>query len=65
MALEPAIAEVLAALRADPDCLVARMSGSGATCFGLFPSRRGGSRERPETIRVARPGWWTVPTSAC
>lgn len=32
----PAIAEVLAAIRALPGCLLARMSGSGATCFGLF-----------------------------
>ncbi|MEO3471443.1 4-(cytidine 5'-diphospho)-2-C-methyl-D-erythritol kinase [Roseomonas sp. CAU 1739] len=32
----PAIAEVLAALRALPGCLLARMSGSGATCFAVF-----------------------------
>lgn len=32
----PVIGEVLAALRATPGCLLARMSGSGATCFGLF-----------------------------
>ncbi len=36
MALCPAIATVLDWLRAQPDCLLARMSGSGATCFGLF-----------------------------
>jgi 4-diphosphocytidyl-2-C-methyl-D-erythritol kinase len=34
--LRPVIAEVLAALRAAPGCRLARMSGSGATCFGLF-----------------------------
>lgn len=32
----PAIAAVLHWLRAQPGCLLARMSGSGATCFGLF-----------------------------
>jgi 4-diphosphocytidyl-2-C-methyl-D-erythritol kinase len=32
----PPIAEVLVALRSLPGCLLARMSGSGATCFGLF-----------------------------
>jgi 4-diphosphocytidyl-2-C-methyl-D-erythritol kinase len=32
----PVVAEVLAALRTLPGCLLARMSGSGATCFGLF-----------------------------
>jgi 4-diphosphocytidyl-2-C-methyl-D-erythritol kinase len=37
IALCPAIAEVLAAIAAQPHCLLARMSGSGATCFGLFP----------------------------
>lgn len=34
--LVPAIGETLAALRALPGCRVARMSGSGATCFALF-----------------------------
>ena len=34
--LRPVIGEVLAALEATPGCLLARMSGSGATCFGLF-----------------------------
>lgn len=34
----PAVASVLAALRALPGCRLARMSGSGATCFGLFDS---------------------------
>ena len=38
MALCPAIAPVLDWLRAKPGCLLARMSGSGATCFGLFAS---------------------------
>ena len=36
IALCPAVAEVLAALRGLPGCLLARMSGSGATCFGIF-----------------------------
>ncbi|MDP3415157.1 4-(cytidine 5'-diphospho)-2-C-methyl-D-erythritol kinase [Falsiroseomonas sp.] len=34
----PDVAAVLAALAAQPGCLLVRMSGSGATCFGLFPS---------------------------
>jgi len=36
IALCPPVAAVLAALRELPGCLLARMSGSGATCFGLF-----------------------------
>ncbi len=51
----PAIAEVLAALRARPGCLLARMSGSGATCFGLF-AEAGGARAAAADLR--RPGWW-------
>lgn len=36
IALEPSIATVLGALRSVETCRIARMSGSGATCFGLF-----------------------------
>src|SRR5882724_6861569 len=36
ISLQPVIADVLSALRAFPACRLARMSGSGATCFGLF-----------------------------
>ena len=36
IALCPPIAQVLTALRAQPGCRLARMSGSGATCFALF-----------------------------
>ena len=38
IALMPAIADLLAALRALPGARLARMSGSGATCFALFSS---------------------------
>lgn len=34
--IAPTIGRVLSALRNDPNCLLARMSGSGATCFALF-----------------------------
>lgn len=36
--LEPRIDQVLARIAATEDCLLARMSGSGATCFGLYAS---------------------------
>ncbi|MCB1493833.1 MAG: 4-(cytidine 5'-diphospho)-2-C-methyl-D-erythritol kinase [Rhodobiaceae bacterium] len=36
MTIAPAIAPLLSALREDANCLFARMTGSGATCFGLF-----------------------------
>ncbi len=55
IALRPAIAEVLATIAAVPGCRLARMSGSGATCFGLFDD--GAAAERAAR-RLARPGWW-------
>ncbi|GAB0112794.1 4-(cytidine 5'-diphospho)-2-C-methyl-D-erythritol kinase [Acidisoma sp. C75] len=51
----PAIAAVLAAIRAAPGCLLARMSGSGATCFGLFPSR---AAAEAAAAGLRPPGWW-------
>ncbi|MDA3889425.1 MAG: 4-(cytidine 5'-diphospho)-2-C-methyl-D-erythritol kinase, partial [Allgaiera sp.] len=52
-----AVGRVLGALAALPDCLLARMSGSGATCFGLFAT--GQAAEAAATrLRAAQPGWW-------
>jgi 4-diphosphocytidyl-2-C-methyl-D-erythritol kinase len=53
--LVPGIGEALDVLRSKPDCLLARMSGSGATCFGLFRSPMA-AREAARTIE--RCGWW-------
>ena len=47
MALAPEIAGALAWLRARPGCLLARMSGSGATCFGLFATAARRDRLEP------------------
>jgi len=55
VALAPAIAEALAVLSALPGCLLARMSGSGATCFGLFADP---ARAEAAAAGLARPGWW-------
>ncbi|MBN9562172.1 MAG: 4-(cytidine 5'-diphospho)-2-C-methyl-D-erythritol kinase [Alphaproteobacteria bacterium] len=52
----PVIGDVLAALRAAPGCLLARMSGSGATCFGLFADPDGAARV---ARALRRPGWWS------
>ncbi len=51
----PAISTVLAALRGDPACLLARMSGSGATCFGLYEKPAGAEHA---AASLSRPGWW-------
>lgn len=57
--LLPAIKPVLAALEQSPGCLLARLSGSGPTCFGLFAD--GVSAERAAAgIAAARPRGWTA-----
>jgi len=57
-ALVPAIGDVLAALAG---ARVARMSGSGATCFGLYDSQ--GARDAAAArIAAGNPGWWLLPT---
>lgn len=60
--LSPAIAEALALLRSLPECRLARMSGSGATVFGLFDDCRAAARGR-RAIAAARPAWWARATS--
>jgi 4-diphosphocytidyl-2-C-methyl-D-erythritol kinase len=61
IALHPAIAQALAALRALPGCRLARMSGSGASCFGLFDSNRTAAAAA-RALRLKRPQWWIRPT---
>jgi len=61
IALEPAIAEVLASLRAAAGCRLARMSGSGATCFALFSSAAD-SASAGKSLRIKFPDWWIVET---
>lgn len=55
IALAPVIGEVLSALRATPGMLLARMSGSGATCFALFADAPSAAAA---AASLARPGWW-------
>ena len=62
IALAPAIAEVLAALRILPSCRLARMSGSGATCFALFPSAAQ-SAAAAKILRAKFPQWWIAETT--
>ena len=52
----PAIASALSALQGEPGCLLARMSGSGATCFGLFDNPAAAERA---AAGVSRSGWWS------
>lgn len=57
MRIEPVIGEVLEALRESAGVKLARMSGSGATCFAIYgvPAEAHAAAER---IRRDHPGWW-------
>lgn len=55
--IAPAIGHVLGALRSDQKCLMARMSGSGATCFALFASDEHAAEAGRDLAR-SHPDWW-------
>jgi len=55
--LAPDIREVLATLRDTAGCMLARMSGSGATCFGLY-ALEAAAQAAARRIAATRPGWW-------
>jgi 4-diphosphocytidyl-2-C-methyl-D-erythritol kinase len=59
--LAPVIVDVLAVLSAAKGSRLARMSGSGATCFALFENRRHAARAA-RAIRRDHRGWWVKPT---
>jgi 4-diphosphocytidyl-2-C-methyl-D-erythritol kinase len=61
ISLQPVIADVLAALGKLPGCRLARMSGSGATCFGLFDSHRTAAAAA-RTLRARHSAWWVRST---
>jgi 4-diphosphocytidyl-2-C-methyl-D-erythritol kinase len=61
IALQPSIADVLTALRALPGCTLARMSGSGATCFGLF-SKLDEAVVAEQALSTRQPTWWVKAT---
>ena len=57
----PAIGDVLSALRAANGIRLARMSGSGATCFGLFADAAAAQAAAAQIGRD-HPRWWVQPT---
>jgi 4-diphosphocytidyl-2-C-methyl-D-erythritol kinase len=59
--LVPVIGEVIDELSGQAGVVLARMSGSGATCFALFENER--RRDKAAAvIAAARPGWWCLAT---
>jgi 4-diphosphocytidyl-2-C-methyl-D-erythritol kinase len=61
VALYPVIGDVLGALRALP-CTLARMSGSGATCFALFNSFATATMAAT-ALKKHHPDWWIRETT--
>jgi 4-diphosphocytidyl-2-C-methyl-D-erythritol kinase len=61
--LAPEIAEALDAIRATQGCLLARMSGSGSGCFGIY-RERGEADSAAARLRAARPAWWVTAAEA-
>lgn len=60
--LSPVIADVLQAIAREPGTRVARMSGSGATCFGLYASEDAAAAAA-RGISLSRPDWWVQAAS--
>jgi 4-diphosphocytidyl-2-C-methyl-D-erythritol kinase len=59
--IEPTIAETLAALEDSDRCLLARLCGSGPTCYGIFPDARA-ANAAAESLSRAHPSWWVCAT---
>jgi 4-diphosphocytidyl-2-C-methyl-D-erythritol kinase len=59
----PVIATILSSLNSQNGCQIARMSGSGATCFAIFETDLARDAAA-QSLRVKHPDWWVAPTSA-
>ena len=57
MRIQPLIGKVIAALNATNGAWLARMSGSGATCFAIYENTADAQRAA-QKIQLDHPGWW-------
>lgn len=62
ISLAPQIGAALAALQAQPETRLARMSGSGSTCFGLFETMQS-AEDAAARIARSHPDWWVRATT--
>ncbi len=62
LSVSPVIGEVLAALSETGQCALARLSGSGGTCFGLYADDAAAANAAA-LIRAEHPDWWCVATT--
>ncbi len=60
--IAPVIGEVLAEISATPGCLIARMSGSGATCFCIYETG-GAASAAAAALSSHHRDWWVVPST--
>ncbi|HXP96262.1 MAG TPA: 4-(cytidine 5'-diphospho)-2-C-methyl-D-erythritol kinase, partial [Telmatospirillum sp.] len=59
VSLAPVVGDMLRSIGAQDDCLLARMSGSGATCFGLFADQRAADAAA-RRLSDAHAAWWVA-----
>jgi 4-diphosphocytidyl-2-C-methyl-D-erythritol kinase len=62
--LAPPVADLLAALREQPGCRLARMSGSGTACFGVFASPVEAA-DAAQRLKATHSDWWVQATELC
>jgi len=58
----PIIRDVLSLMSRQAGCQLTRMSGSGATCFGIFDTRKS-AHQAQKNIQSAQPAWWCQATT--
>lgn len=59
LALAPVVRDVLTGISGTEDCLLSRLSGSGATCFGLYKDLAA-AQAAAEAVKSEHPDWWTA-----
>ena len=62
VAIVPEIGDLLSAIENAPGCLLARMSGSGASCFGLFAAADAAAKAAA-ALQVVSQNWWIRATA--
>ncbi|MCP4073396.1 MAG: 4-(cytidine 5'-diphospho)-2-C-methyl-D-erythritol kinase [Hyphomicrobiales bacterium] len=62
VSLVPEIRDVIASIRQQPGCRLARMSGSGTTCFGIF-GKKSQARAAMIQIKEQHRDWWSIACS--
>lgn len=55
--IAPVINQTISALEHSPECQLARMSGSGSACFGLYPTARH-AQLAADILASSHPDWW-------